>query len=180
MLITPEYKELNAKLHRDRPEYGMRSLDFADQVLDLAEVVNVKTLLDYGAGKGRLAEALKGKVTVFNYDPAIEKFAHEPDPNAFVVSIDVLEHIEPECLDAVLNHMWSLTRETVFLTVATCPAIKTLADGRNAHLIVEPVEWWLPKLWRRWEMHTFFKSGHGFLYMGHPHDRIALSNGEIA
>jgi hypothetical protein len=33
--------------------------------------------------------------------------------------------------------------------------MKTLADGRNAHLIQEPPEWWLPKIMARWDLRLF-------------------------
>ena len=170
LLITPEYRELNQQLH-ENPDYGVASLMYVDQVLALIQSLKVEALLDYGAGKGRLGQALEGKLKVFNYDPAVEKYAAEPSPAEFVVSIDVLEHIEPDCLDAVLDHMARLTERAIFLTVATVPAHKELADGRNAHLIVETPEWWLPKLWQRWELQFYNKLDTGFVYLGTPRVR---------
>jgi hypothetical protein len=41
-----------------------------------------------------------------------------------------------------------------FITIHTGPAMKTLPDGRNAHLTQQPMEWWLPKLWSRWDIQT--------------------------
>jgi hypothetical protein len=67
-------------------------------------------------------------------------------PADVVVCNDVLEHVEPEHLDEVLKHMASLAKKAIVLTVATVPAVKTLADGRNAHLIVENARWWYTKL----------------------------------
>ncbi len=168
MLITPEYRKLNQKLHEDNIKYGVASLMLADQVFGIAQALGVNDLLDYGAGKGRLAVALLGKMNVVNYEPAIEKYASEPAPKEFVVSIDVLEHIEPECLDAVLDHMARLTQKAILLTVSTLPAVKKLADGRNAHLIVEPPEWWIPKLLQRWEMETYNRRNIGFTFLGSP------------
>jgi hypothetical protein len=63
-----------------------------------------------------------------------------------VVCTDVLEHIEPEHLDAVLRHVCSLAKKAVFLQIATRPAKKCLPDGRNAHLTVQSAEWWLAKI----------------------------------
>ncbi len=89
------------------------------------------------------------------YDPAIEGLDDEPEPADLVVCGDVLEHIEPECLDAVLDDLKRCTVKAIFLTVATRPAKKTLSDGRNAHLIQQPAEWWLPKIMQRWELQAF-------------------------
>ncbi len=171
MRITPEDRKLNQQLHEDLPDYGVASLMLADQVLSIAQALGVRDLLDYGAGKGRLAVALLGKMNVVSYEPAIEKYASEPASKEFVVSLDVLEHIEPECLDAVLDHMARLTQKAIFLTVTTVPAFKKLADGRNAHLIVEPTEWWIPKLLQRWEMETYNRNDTGFMFLGSPRNQ---------
>lgn len=85
-----------------------------------------------------------------------------------VVCIDVLEHIEPECLDDVLDHIRMLTRKMAFLTVATTAARKEYADGRNTHLIQKPYEWWLPKIWSRFRVHQFNDLGNHFMVMLHP------------
>ena len=49
--------------------------------------------------------------------------------------IELMEHIEPECLEEVLDNLQWLSLKAVFLVIATRPAKKMLADGRNAHLI---------------------------------------------
>lgn len=71
-----------------------------------------------------------------------------------VACIDVLEHIEPAFLEAVLDDLCRLTEAILFATVDTGPAVKVLSDGRNAHLIQEPMSWWLPKFWKRWQLQT--------------------------
>ena len=129
MPITPEYRKLNQQLHEDHLDYGVASLMLTDQVFEIAQALGVSELLDYGAGEGRLAVALLGKQNVVNYEPAIEKYALEPAPKEFVVSIDVLEHIEPECLDAVLDHMAKLAQKAIYLTVTAVAANKELAEG---------------------------------------------------
>ena len=96
------------------------------------------------------------------YDPAIPDLAGEPVPMQMTTCIDVLEHIEPELLDNVLDHLKALTLEIGFFTVHTGPAMKVLDDGRNAHLIQEPPAWWLPKIMARFELQTFQKMENGF------------------
>jgi hypothetical protein len=79
-----------------------------------------------------------------------------------VACIDVLEHIEPACLEEVLDDLMRLTKAVGFFSVHTGPAIKTLSDGRNAHLIQQPPEWWLPKFIERFEVQTFQRVESGF------------------
>jgi hypothetical protein len=70
----------------------------------------------------------------------------EPRPADIVCCIDVIEHIEMEYLDAVLLDLKEITREVGFFSVHTGPAVKSLPDGRNAHLIQQPSSWWFPNL----------------------------------
>ena len=89
------------------------------------------------------------------YDPGVPEYADPPTPAEMVVCIDVLEHIEPELIDDVLDHLEELTESFLFATVHTQPAGKKLPDGRNAHLIQKPAEWWLPKIMERFTLKGF-------------------------
>ena len=44
----------------------------------------------------------------------------------------------------------------------TGPVVKVLDDGRNAPLIQNPYDWWLPKLIERFELFVFQRSSGGF------------------
>jgi len=116
-------------------------------------------ILDYGAGKCRLGEALSDKIThaiaLTNYDPAIPDIAESPDPSEFVACIDVLEHIEPDYLDNVLSDLQRVTEVAGFFTISCRKARRILGDGRNAHLIVETPEWWLVKLREKFDIPNF-------------------------
>jgi hypothetical protein len=97
-----------------------------------------------------------------------------------VACIDVLEHIEPLCLKAVLDHLKALTEGLIFLTVHTGHAVKTLSDGRNAHLTQKPLTWWLPKLWKRWDLQTVQVTGeHGFYVIGFAKSQIEDADGKL-
>lgn len=161
--ISEEYRQQQQSLH-ENPNYGTASVQFAPIVSKLINQTQVDELLDYGAGKMRLFQNLKvgHKLKLQAYDPAIPDLAGEPKPMQMVTCIDVLEHIEPEMLDNVLDHLQALTQEIGFFTVHTGPAVKVLPDGRNAHLIQEPASWWLPKLLSRFELQTFQKTPNGF------------------
>lgn len=149
LLISPEYARLNWILHETRPTYGGTSLKWKAKVKDLLEAYDARSVLDYGCGKGLLGRSVKG-VDWRNYDPAVPAFSALPSSADLVVCTDVLEHVEPDCLDAVLDHLLALGEKAAFLVVATRPAQKSLPDGRNAHLIVQPMEWWMERLIPRW------------------------------
>jgi hypothetical protein len=56
-----------------------------------------------------------------------------------------------------------LTRKVLFLSVHTGSAAKTLSDGRNAHLIQRPPEWWLSEhLLSRFKLFEFRRNPSGF------------------
>lgn len=136
-------------MHKNK-RYGAASAKFAGTVAEFIAARDPLTILDYGAGKRRLrealGEALEGR-ELFEYDPGVPKLA-EPPAGVFdlVVCIDVLEHIEPRCLSAVLAHIREKTGKLALMTVHTGPAGKFLSDGRNAHLIQKPREWWHARL----------------------------------
>lgn len=162
--ISEEYRQQQQKLH-ENPNYGVASVQFAPMVTKIINQTKVEELLDYGAGKCRLFQNIQPdhKMRLQAYDPAIQEYSADPLPMQMVTCIDVLEHIEPELLDNVLDHLQALTLEIGFFTIHTGPAVKTLPDGRNAHLIQEPPAWWLPKILVRWELQTFQKMDNGFM-----------------
>lgn len=157
-LITEEYRQQNALLHEQRADFGANGHRYAQQIRELAQAVQANEILDYGAGKCTLSDALHD-LNVINYEPAFPHLAATPDPADLVVCGDVLEHIEPECLDAVMDDLARVTKKCLFATVATRPAVKTLPDGRNAHLIQQPMQWWLPKFWDRFTIGSFHNLG---------------------
>ena len=143
-VITEEYKKLNMALHEVNAEYGKSGKLSADPVLHLAKALHTYDILDYGCGKSTLQMNRPFKIN--QYDPAVKKYEALPNPADIVVCTDVLEHIEPECLEQVMRHLFELTKKVGFFKIATRPAKKILADGRNAHLIVRPMLWWLKLL----------------------------------
>jgi len=145
MRISDEYRKLNLELHQSNPKYGTSARKWVRPIANLIRHSGARTILDYGCGKGVLAASLP-QFVIQEYDPAIPGKDREPDPADLVVCIDVLEHIEPVFLGAVLDHISRLILMKAFLNVSIRPAIKTLSDGRNAHLIVEPASWWKDQL----------------------------------
>jgi hypothetical protein len=144
--ITKEYIEQNKILHKTNPIYGVSVLNHLDTIKRLYDVTNSKSLLDYGCGKGMLGKNLD--FPIWEYDPAIPGKETPPRCADLVVCIDVLEHVEPECLDAVIEDLARCVKQVGYFVVSTCPAIKTLPDGRNTHLIQQDKQWWVDRLSR--------------------------------
>lgn len=160
-LISPQYQQEQEALHA-KGNYGTASRQYGAVVSGLVEATGCKTLLDYGCGSMQnLKKVLDCDVLYLGYDPAVPQF-NQKAPSDLVVCIDVLEHIEPDLLDNVLDDLLMLTEKWAFFTVHTGPAVKTLSDGRNAHLIQKPASWWLPKLLQRWDLQKFDKTKAGF------------------
>lgn len=175
MKITPAYLREQEILHLD-PDYGQASVSYAPMVSRIINKLKVLELLDYGCGKARLMQHLQveHEMKIQCYDPAIPGFAGEPVPMQMVVCIDVLEHVEPECLDDVLDDLKRVTMGVGFFTVCTVPAEKTLSDGSNAHKIVQEPEWWLPKIMERFDVQTFQAIPDGFYVIAFKKEQSQL------
>ncbi|HEX7560392.1 MAG TPA: methyltransferase domain-containing protein [Usitatibacter sp.] len=160
MKITPQYRELNRTLHFGA-FYGISGAHWAKSVASICKTIGSRDVLDYGCGQRTLEKALGFPIR--NYDPCIDGLEATPAPADLVVCTDVLEHIEPECLDEVLDDLRRVTRRFGFLVIASRPALKNLPDGRNAHLIQEGEEWWLPKIAARWQIQKIDRTDGEFL-----------------
>jgi hypothetical protein len=164
MLISDTYRALNAQLHAADPDYGTSGSRYAELVKAVADKLATRSILDYGCGK-RTLEAGLG-FAIANYDPAVPGLDARPKPADLVACTDVLEHIEPEHIDQVLADLAKLTKRVAFLAIACGPARRTLADGRNAHVIQQPLEWWLPKLRVAFRTLRYWGTPRGFIFIG--------------
>lgn len=164
-LISEQYRQEQQALHA-RGNYGTASIGFADMVTELIDGTGAKSLLDYGSGKMcNLAKHIEPghDVEYIAYDPGVPGLDGIAEPAELVCCIDVLEHIEPELLDNVLADLRRCTQKYGFFTIHTGPAVKTLSDGRNAHLIQKPPSWWLPKIMETFTLQLFKALPNGFL-----------------
>lgn len=105
------------------------------------EKLGFDDILDYGCGKGSLDFP-----NIKRYDPGVEEFKEDPPEADLVVCTDVLEHIEPDLIDNVLSHIQSKMRKKGYFTIGLDEANKKLPDGRNAHVLIRPIDWWIEKL----------------------------------
>jgi len=163
MLITDYHRSINKLLHNKEVQenwnrdvsYGCSGHLYAGQVSVLVGQVVKRcgeaSVLDYGCGRRSLELVLPPIVgaTVHNYDPCIDGLDSTPEPADVVVCTDVLEHVEPECLENVLDDLRRVTKQVLFLSISTRLAQKSYSDGQNAHKIVEDHDWWRPKIKKR-------------------------------
>lgn len=165
-LISPVDAEQNRRLHVEHAHYGETGAQWAAYVERLVEDEGHQSICDYGAGKGVLAQALaRIGVAIAEYDPAVPGKEDTPEPADLVVCTDVLEHVSPAHIDAVLAHLASLTKRKLLFDICIIPAKKTLADGRNAHLIVQRPDWWRYKLAQHFDIvHWVEREGYTFVY----------------
>lgn len=160
MLISDVYREQNRELHEREAAYGTSGHRYAPIIRAIAKQLDSTDILDYGCGKRTLEKALGFDIQ--NYDPAIPACSTMPRPADIVVCSDVMEHVEPDSVSGVIAHLRDLAKQVCFVQIATVPAKKILVDGRNAHLIVKPMPWWLAKFYGPFQVNTIQDTGGGF------------------
>ena len=149
IVLTPGYRTLLHELHTRDAGFGSGGSDtnrerVAVTVKELVELVQAKSILDYGCGKGTLADDLE--FPIWEYDPAIPGKDRDARPADLVICTDVLEHVEPECLPAVLQDLKRVTKKVAYFEIRLTKAKRVLLDGRNAHLLQETPEWWCEQI----------------------------------
>ena len=148
-MLSTEYKETLVKMH-ETTRWGTDGKNWVSLLQPIINKYDIKTVLDFGCGSGTFkAEMTKRQFKGFitEYDPGIPHKDKVPEGIFdMVVCTDVLEHIEKPYLQSVLKQIKDYDAKVVFFVIATRPANAVLADGRNAHLIVEKPKWWCDEL----------------------------------
>ena len=148
-------------LHEKNKNYGKVSeyfkkgsmkyeLTIPKAVTSAAQVEPISNLLDHGCGKGGLIELLKQDLStlqeVSGYDPGVEEFRNKPTKKwDIVTSIDVLEHIGRDQIAFTLSEISCLTSKFFFFCIDLLPASKKI-EGRNAHFLIAPSDWWVQQI----------------------------------
>ncbi len=160
--MTKEHISDSRELHRKYSTYGAAS-DYSNPnshkyALTIPKAVkacqdldpNISCLLDHGTGNGGLPKLLNESVPTIKaigYDPAVELFAQEIHQKFDIVtSIDVLEHISKEDINGILDQIRDATNKFFFFCIDLIPALKQTSDGRNAHFLLAPSDWWIGQL----------------------------------
>ncbi len=163
------------QLHKESSSYGPASSYFQDSsvkrlfgipygIRKVNEYSRIKSVLDFGAGKGGLVLALKktlgNEINIKGFDPGVKEYSTMPKEKFDIITcVDVLEHIDRHSIDAVLNQIKnSMTGFMVFI-IDLIPAKKSLVDGRNAHILLAPPEYWASKINQTFDYSTCFNLG---------------------
>ncbi len=169
--ISDQQLDLNRSLHQSDPRFGTlqkatgvaRGLPLA--MLRMHQLGLASSLLDYGTGKGQLVETLRSElpdsIQVTGYDPAVDQWSAKPEsPSDILTCLDVLEHVEVNSLDAILDDFKSLAKLFCYVAIDLQPAVKTLANGRNAHILLAPPQWWVSRFSQVFSCVTCFPVKH--------------------
>ena len=160
--LSALYRELHSSGHIDNKGtdiYPGRSLwPHIGFIKALIERYGIKSILDYGAGKGKQYTNLwvkpaKGKIyssveeywqaKVICYDAGNSAFNTWPEGSFdAVISTDVLEHCSREDLGWIIGEMFEKAEKLVFANIACYPAKAILPNGENAHATIEKPAWW--------------------------------------
>ena len=144
-MITNEYRKQLQALHEKESTWGNGPRRYMMRICKWVLEENITEVLDYGCGKGKNVPFIL-PITVVNYDPGVPSWSADPRVCTHLMCIDVIEHIEPEYLDEVLQHIASKFTVGAMLNIALTESRHFLPDGRNAHILLKPTEWWIPKL----------------------------------
>jgi 2-polyprenyl-3-methyl-5-hydroxy-6-metoxy-1,4-benzoquinol methylase len=147
--ISADYLAMQIQLHEREGGYGRSGAKHAVPLIAFAKATKSSSILDYGCGEGFLKETLIQKGwggDISEYDPCVPGADSPPKSADIVACTDVLEHVEPEMLEAVLAHIFELAKKHGYVVISTVTAGKCLSNGRNAHLIVKHEAWWASKL----------------------------------
>lgn len=125
------------------PEYGAGSRHF-NFVFCILVYLKARTAIDYGCGKGVLAEQVSRipHLECAKYDPAIPE--HDLKPEAkfdCLVNTDVLEHIPEGELDATLRDFPEISNQAIVIPHLR-KAKQILPNGENAHCTLKSPEQW--------------------------------------
>ena len=147
-LVSSEYQQtlIDTHLLTKNAWGGGHSVDKLPKYEGTLKSLDVKTILDYGCANGKFKVFMskqRPQYSVQEYDPGIEGKDSPPQPADFIVCCDVMEHVEPEYLEAVLSNLKELMIKGGFFNISTKDAITILADGTNAHKIVKDGSWWV-------------------------------------
>ena len=169
-VISEQQKALNQALHQQNDQFGNR-----DDAAGLAKRLGVaiqrmhemgkcNSVLDYGTGKGKLVSRLKKElpntITVTGYDPAVEEYSIKPTKAVDILTcLDVLEHIDRDAIGDVIKDISSLLSGFLFFAIDLIPARKTLSDGRNAHIMLAPADWWSQQISAKFSFTRFVQVG---------------------
>lgn len=143
-MISDRHADLYRRYYAER-DIAPRPSQWQPRIEELARRIGARSIIDYGCGANRGLSRFS-KLRVVDYDPGLPEVSVLPEPADLVVSIHMLEHVEPECVDSVIDHMLSLAEKALLLVVSCQPSTKSLPDGSPWHSFVRDADWWRARL----------------------------------
>lgn len=143
--------------------------DLVDAAVTALGMESGQSVIDFGCGPGRATKKLRDMgFTVLGLDIAencrdegmdfpfrLECLWNLPadiEPADWGYCCDVMEHIPPEHVDAVLAGIRAKTRKGAFFNIAFFHDGFGNVIGERLHLTVQPQSWWLDRLRQHWPM----------------------------
>lgn len=175
MNLINQYKQM----HEDENLYAGSSLNIhKDNIRQYLSLSKCDSILDYGCGKAiqyhkeNIHESHFFGIMPSLYDPAVIEYAELPQGTFdAVICTDVLEHIEEEDVDSVIKEIYSKADKFVYLGICNKLANSFLPDGRNAHVTIKSIDWWIEKALPHAKVLTLM-----FVYGEHKNNAILIDN----
>ena len=145
--IGPLYAEQLQKEH-DGSKWGSTGARYSGSAVERI-VLNrpwLATALDYGCGKGTMADAFP-ELEWGEYDPGIPEKSTKPKGQYDLVTCtDVMEHVEYEFVKEVIGELSKHTGKVLFVDIACFPTGKFFGEGpykgEDLHItILDPQVW---------------------------------------
>ena len=141
--------DLYKTLHIQNSSYGSTANQYTKYIADFIKYTEVKSVLDFGCGKGSLKKDLKQKynLEIDEYDPAIESKNIIPKTQyELIITTDVLEHLYEDEINMFFKDILTLNPYYMFHAICTRKADNNLPDGTNAHKTIKPRARWIQKI----------------------------------
>lgn len=168
-MITEEYRRILEQEHAKKP-WGTMAYMMGETIDQWRRRVGTEQVLDYGCGSNHGYRTWLNEqnisIDLQEYDPGIAEYSKWPEPADLVICIDVLEHVEPQYVDRVLDHLKILAGQAVLLTVTTTLAKRVLSNGWNAHISTHNPTWWQREFESRWRTHKIHVMPDGVRFWG--------------
>lgn len=171
---SDDYAKMQRAMHED-DNYGTkgsRNFEIVSRALLglYGQLRRTVKWMDYGCGTGDLCNAVEEAfrfVDIRRYDPFHPFWRDLPDPDAqdFVTCFDVMEHVEEECVENTLDFIAKRARLGVMFGISCHEAMKTLPDGRNAHITIKTPSWWRDKLSKRFGIAEQSNTKYGVIFL---------------
>jgi len=173
--------ELYTQVHKSNSQFGGGFHNHFTHVASILILLDIKKLIDFGCGKGVMADRLSelGVAKITKYDPAIPAYNIIPKSTFdCVLNTDVMEHIPESEIPAVLDQFKKLAPTAVIIPHLG-KAHLILPNGENAHCTIKTPDEWkkiFKKKYKHVELLSHFSSMHALFVCSDnplPADRLS-------